>query len=60
MSARDVVILGAARMPIARSGGAFKDVRAAELGMVAAKAALIEATICVSGGMGMAMAIECV
>jgi len=43
MTARDVVILGAARTPIGRFGGSFKDVHAAELGMVAAKAALIRA-----------------
>jgi len=45
MTARDVVILGAARTPIGRFGGSFKDVHAAELGMVAAKAALIRAGI---------------
>ena len=41
MTVRDVVILGAARTPIGRFGGSFKDVHAAELGAVAAKAALI-------------------
>jgi acetyl-CoA C-acetyltransferase len=45
MTARDVVILGAARTPIGRFGGSLKDVHAAELGMVAAKAALIRAGI---------------
>ena len=45
MTARDVVILGAARTPIGRFGGSFKDVHAAELGMVAARAALIRAGI---------------
>ena len=40
MTVRDVVILGAARTPIGRFGGSFKDVHAAELGAVAAKAAL--------------------
>ena len=40
MPVRDVVILGAARTPIGRFGGAFKDVHAAELGAVAVKAAL--------------------
>jgi len=40
MTARDVVILGAARTPIGRFGGSFKDVHAAELGSVAAKAAI--------------------
>src|SRR5215212_4963199 len=43
MNVRDVVILGAARTPIGRFGGAFKDVHAAELGAVAAKAALSRA-----------------
>jgi acetyl-CoA C-acetyltransferase len=45
MTARDVVILGAARTPIGRFGGSFKDIHAAELGMVAARAALIRAGI---------------
>ena len=45
MTARDVVILGAARTPIGRFGGSLKDVHAAELGMVAARAALIRAGI---------------
>src|SRR5215212_8707730 len=45
MNVRDVVILGAARTPIGRFGGAFKDVHAAELGAVAAKAALSRAGI---------------
>lgn len=45
MTVRDVVILGAARTPIGRFGGAFKDVHAAELGAVAAKAALARAGI---------------
>ena len=45
MTARDVVILGAARTPIGRFGGSFKDVHAAELGMVAARAAMIRAGI---------------
>ena len=40
MAARDVVILGAARTPIGRYGGSFKDVHPAELGAVAARAAL--------------------
>lgn len=35
-----VVILGAARTPIGRFGGSFKDVHAAELGAVASRAAL--------------------
>src|SRR5262245_53377769 len=45
MTVRDVVILGAARTPIGRFGGSFKDVHAAELGAVAAKAALVRAGI---------------
>jgi acetyl-CoA C-acetyltransferase len=40
MPARDVVILGAARTPIGRYGGSFKDIHAAELGSIAAKAAI--------------------
>jgi acetyl-CoA C-acetyltransferase len=45
MPVRDVVILGAARTPIGRFGGAFKDVHAAELGATAVKAALAKAGI---------------
>jgi len=45
MSLRDVVILGAARTPIGRFGGSFLDLHAAELGMVAAKAAISRAGI---------------
>src|SRR5262245_12905770 len=45
MTVRDVVILGAARTPIGRFGGSFKDVHAAELGMVAVKAALSRAGV---------------
>ena len=40
-----VVILGAARTPIGKFGGAFKDVHAAELGAVAARAAIARAGI---------------
>jgi acetyl-CoA C-acetyltransferase len=40
MAARDVVILGAARTPIGRYGGSLRDVHPAELGGVAARAAL--------------------
>lgn len=40
MSLREVVILGAARTPIGRYGGSFKDVHAAELGAIAARAAI--------------------
>jgi acetyl-CoA C-acetyltransferase len=45
MTVRDVVILGAARTPIGRFGGSFRDVHAAELGAIAAKAALQRAAI---------------
>jgi acetyl-CoA C-acetyltransferase len=45
MAARDVVILGAARTPIGRYGGAFKDVHPAELGAVATRAALQRAGV---------------
>ena len=48
MTVRDVVILGAARTPIGRFGGAFKDVHAAELGAVAARAAISRAGISAS------------
>jgi acetyl-CoA C-acetyltransferase len=48
MTVRDVVILGAARTPIGRFGGSFKDVHAAELGAVAAKAAISRAGISAS------------
>jgi len=40
MFASDVVILSAARTPIGRYGGSFKDVHPAELGAVAARAAI--------------------
>ncbi len=40
MSGRNVVILGAARTPIGRYGGSFRDVHPAELGAVAARAAI--------------------
>jgi acetyl-CoA C-acetyltransferase len=40
MSARDVVILSAARTPIGKYGGSFKDIHPAELGAVAARAAI--------------------
>src|SRR5687768_9731459 len=45
MAARDVVILGAARTPIGRYGGALKDVHPAELGAVATRAALERAGV---------------
>src|SRR5512132_678522 len=41
----DVVIVGAARTPIGRYGGAFRDVQPAELGAVAVRAALQRATL---------------
>jgi acetyl-CoA C-acetyltransferase len=40
MSSRTVVILGAARTPIGKYGGSFKDLHPAELGAVASRAAL--------------------
>ncbi len=43
MPARDVVILSAARTPIGRYGGSFKDLHPAELGAVAARAAIARA-----------------
>ena len=45
MPARDVVILSAARTPIGRYGGSFKDLHPAELGAVAARAAIERAGI---------------
>jgi acetyl-CoA C-acetyltransferase len=45
MAARSVVILGAARTPIGRYGGALKDVHPAELGATAARAALERAQV---------------
>jgi acetyl-CoA C-acetyltransferase len=45
MPARSVVILGAARTPIGRYGGSFKDTHPAELGAVAARAAIERAGI---------------
>src|SRR5499427_7689213 len=43
MPAADVVILSAARTPIGRYGGSFKDTHPAELGAVAARAAIADA-----------------
>ena len=43
--AGQVVILGAARTPIGKFGGSFKDVHAAELGAVAARAAMARAGV---------------
>jgi len=45
MPAADVVILSAARTPIGRYGGSFKDVHPAELGAVAARAAIERAEL---------------
>ncbi len=45
MTPRDVVILGAARTPIGRYGGSFKDVHPAALGAVAVRAALERAGV---------------
>ena len=43
MPSADVVILSAARTPIGRYGGSFKDIHPAELGAVAARAAIARA-----------------
>jgi len=48
MPVRDVVILSAARTPIGRYGGSFKDVHPAELGAIAARAAIDRAGITAS------------
>jgi acetyl-CoA C-acetyltransferase len=40
MSSRDVVIVSAARTPIGKYGGSFRDVHPAELGAIAARAAI--------------------
>ena len=45
MPVRDVVILSAARTPIGRYGGSFKDLHPAELGAVAARAAMARAGV---------------
>src|SRR4051794_37133161 len=45
MPGRDLVILSAARTPIGRYGGSFKDLHPAELGAVAARAAIERAGI---------------
>jgi acetyl-CoA C-acetyltransferase len=45
MAVRSVVILGAARTPIGRYGGALKDLHPAELGAVAARAAIERAGV---------------
>jgi acetyl-CoA C-acetyltransferase len=45
MPGRDLVILSAARTPIGRYGGSFKDLHPAELGAVAARAAIARAGI---------------
>ncbi|HXW07659.1 MAG TPA: acetyl-CoA C-acyltransferase, partial [Vicinamibacterales bacterium] len=45
MRPADVVIVSAARTPIGRYGGAFRTVHAAELGAVAARAALDRARV---------------
>ena len=48
MAVRDVVILSAARTPIGRYGGSFRDLHPAELGAVAARAAIACAGIAAS------------
>jgi len=45
MPAREIVILGSARTPIGKYGGSFRDVHPAELGAVAARAAMERAGI---------------
>ena len=45
MASTHVVIVGAARTPIGRYGGAFRNIHAAELGAVAVRAALARATL---------------
>jgi acetyl-CoA C-acetyltransferase len=45
MPAADVAILSAARTPIGRYGGSFKDLHPAELGAVASRAAIERAGI---------------
>src|SRR5438045_4825607 len=45
MPTREVVILGAARTPIGKYGGSFRDVHPAELGAVAARAAIERAGV---------------
>ena len=45
MVSTDVVIVGAARTPIGRYGGAFQSVHPAELGAIAVRAALQRATL---------------
>ena len=45
MSSPDVFIVGASRTPIGRYGGALRDVHPAELGAVAARAALARASL---------------
>ena len=45
MPVRDVVILSAARTPIGKYGGSFKDIHPAELGAVAARAAIERAAL---------------
>jgi len=45
MALADVVILGAARTPIGKYGGSFRDIHPAELGAIAARAALQQAGI---------------
>jgi acetyl-CoA C-acetyltransferase len=45
MASRDVVIVGAARTPIGRYGGSFRNVHPADLGAAAAKAAMARAGV---------------
>src|SRR6478672_3574668 len=48
MGDRDVVILSAQRTPIGRYGGSFKDIHPAELGAVAARAAIAQSGLAAS------------
>jgi len=48
MPVRDVVLLSAARTPIGRYGGSFKDLHPAELGAIAARAAIERAGLLAS------------
>ena len=59
-----VYIVSAVRTPIGKFGGSLAELAAADLGAIAAKAALERgaqhglATLCVSGSLGMALALE--
>jgi acetyl-CoA C-acetyltransferase len=42
---KEVVIVGAARTPVGRFGGGFKDISAVQLGVIAVKEALKRASV---------------